>query len=192
MSRTARTCLGLSSLLAIAACATSPDLATSPDRHVAKDVHASTGANPVVQSATGHYEFTGRSGNINKFSFSALVHLDGTVSGEVQYQRFGEGVNDIIAHGDVICAGIVGNTARIAAYGQQTTNGVTGPGGYGYWLVIDNGEGANDPPDIGSQLGGTASRQRALDHCSGVAPFTVPVFPIERGNVQVRSSTVSE
>lgn len=187
MIHSARTCFGVSLLFAITACAAAPDLATAPARPLPKNVAVSTDQNPVIQSATGHYEVVGGLGNLNKVSFSVLIHLDGSIDGELQYEQFTpEGDKSILAHGEVICAKIDGNTARIGVSGRSTT--ATGTQDvFGYLTVIDNGEGANDPPDQASSVFGTLNEQRVLNHCSGVVPATFRIFNIDRGNIQVRS-----
>ena len=54
---------------------------------------------------------------------------------------------------------------------------------YGIFTVVDNGEGANDPPDEGSALRGV-NRANAFLHCTAGLPR--PTAPSIRGNVQVR------
>jgi len=49
---------------------------------------------------------------------------------------------------------------------------------YGIFKVVDNGEGANDPPD------GGVNRANAFLHCTAGLPR--PTAPSIRGNVQVR------
>ena len=89
-------------------------------------------------------------------------------------------------HGEVICMGITGNTARIA--GQITKawrNGVQVPipaRTHNVWVVIDNGEG-QAPPDQVSPMGFQTAPVAAI-HCATGTPTVV--FPNQEGNVQVR------
>lgn len=188
MTRSACAWFIVSALLAIMACNSAADVTTAPERHLAKDAPIRTDDNPVIQSATGHYEVIGSQNNLNKISLSVLVHLNGSVDGELQYEQFTpENDKSILAHGDVICATIDGNTARVGVSGRSTTDAGT-QDVFGYLTVIDNGEGANDPPDQASNIFGTLNQQRVLDHCSGTVPATFRIFTIERGNIQVRSA----
>lgn len=142
------------------------------------------GGNPVVQSVTGHWELIGRSGNLNKISVNAEKRLDGTVTGEVEFERFGQHGDSLRAHGSVICLTVDGNTARIGAMGNKPDpNGVTE---FGFVTAIDNGEGADAPPDQGSNLVAPVSEARARLHCDN-PPSTPLIFSSLRGNIQVRS-----
>jgi hypothetical protein len=55
-------------------------------------------------------------------------------------------------------------------------------GDTGEFVVIDNGEGANAPPDLISRM--SAPVEPAETAC--LTPNTGPTFPVEQGNVQVR------
>ena len=89
-------------------------------------------------------------------------------------------------HGEVICMGITGNTARIA--GQITKvwrNGVQVPitaRTHNVWVVIDNGEGQGTPDQV--SLMGFQTAPVAATHCAVGTPTIV--FPNQEGNVQVQ------
>jgi hypothetical protein len=89
-------------------------------------------------------------------------------------------------HGNVICMGTSGNTARIA--GQITklwVNNVQVPiaaATHNIWVVVDNGEG-QAPPDQVSLMGFTNAATAQL-HCAAGTPTVV--FPNQAGNVQVQ------
>jgi hypothetical protein len=89
-------------------------------------------------------------------------------------------------HGDVICMGITGNTARIA--GQITKawrNGVQIPipaRTHNVWVVIDNGEGQTAPDQVSPM--GFQTAPVAATHCAVGTPTIV--FPNQEGNVQVQ------
>lgn len=89
-------------------------------------------------------------------------------------------------HGNVICMGITGNTARIA--GQITKvwrNGVQVPitaRTHNVWVVIDNGEGQGTPDQV--SLMGFQTAPVAATHCAVGTPTIV--FPNQEGDVQVQ------
>jgi hypothetical protein len=89
-------------------------------------------------------------------------------------------------HGDIICIGITGNTARIA--GQIRTlwvNNVVVPNPgptHNIWVVVDNGEGQT-PPDQVSLMQYTLALG-AQTHCATGLPSTVSAN--QEGNVQVQ------
>jgi hypothetical protein len=89
-------------------------------------------------------------------------------------------------HGEVICMGITGNTARIA--GQITKvwrNGVQVPitaRTHNVWVVIDNGEGQATPDQVSPM--GFQTAPVAATHCAVGTPTVV--FPNQEGNVQVQ------
>src|SRR5690349_8229777 len=112
-----------------------------------------------VQSTSGHVESIGRQGGDNRYSFIATKRFnpetgETTVSGETQYQSISAAGTFVDAHGTVICLEIVGNVARFGAVGDHTFGLPENAPHFGYFTVVDNGEGANDPPDMASNLFG--------------------------------------
>jgi hypothetical protein len=89
-------------------------------------------------------------------------------------------------HGDGICMGITGNTARIA--GQITTvwvNNVQVPitaATHNVWVVVDNCEGQRTP-DLVSPMS-FANAATAQLHCAAGTPTSV--FFEQQGNIQVQ------
>jgi hypothetical protein len=89
-------------------------------------------------------------------------------------------------HGNVICMGITGNTARIA--GQITKawrNGVQIPipaRTHNVWVVIDNGEGQTTPDQVSPM--GFQTAPVAATHCATGTPTVV--FLNQQGEVQVQ------
>ena len=170
-----RTALLVASLsLVVASCddATAPN--TAPAVQTTQDLSAAAGPQERVtgaahmtlpQTATEHYQF------------SAIRHHDGTVSG--QFELYTTEVGGIRIHGEVSCFLIQGNTAWIAGIITKSTE-ESFIGLPARWMVTDNGEGANDPPDLSSDfyLGGNPQR-----FCTGV--FTLPLLTVESGNIQV-------
>jgi hypothetical protein len=138
------------------------------------------------QSVTGHYQFVGvNTGNDFKYSLSAIRHADGSVSGEFEERVILNSTGDFIrqTHGTVTCFEIVGNMARIGGLVDHATDPRFLPGTEFRLVVVDNGKGANDPPDLGSNARfGVPGTAQAF--CDAGTPFNVE--PVEHGNVEVR------
>lgn len=140
------------------------------------------------ESVTGHYEFVGiNTGNDFSYSFSAIRHADGSVSGEFE-ERVLDPNGDFLrqTHGDVTCFQIIGNMARIAGILDRVdapTLPALVPKAAFRFNVVDNGKGDDDPPDLGSnaRFGIPATAETFCDH--GVA-FNLE--PIRHGNIVVR------
>jgi hypothetical protein len=175
-----------------------PTALTDPGTVIA---NASSERGPVIASVTGSGHFTTRPpalspGLWRTFTLTARKYADGSVDGtftRVEHLADG-GVRTL--HGAVSCFTIVGNTAWI---------GWSNPGGTPSdvaWQVVDNGEGAGDPPDqVGLQLDAAtfgfpagfahdfcADTPNALDFGPrfGVVPLSALLTDIEAGNVQIR------
>ena len=119
---------------------------------------------------------------LERYSVSAIRHADGRVTGELEETSEQEGGQRI--HGNIVCFTIVGNTARLAARLEQS-NVPFGPvGTYVVWTVIDNGQGAHDPPDLTTDLFFGRSEALATTHCN-VGYNLAPFYPSLRGNLQV-------
>ena len=73
-------------------------------------------------------------------AFSAVLHRDGSVSGEYEY-RSADGLTRL--HGQVTCLTVSGTSARFS--GPVTKPGLLPDQEF---TVQDNGEGANDPADV--------------------------------------------
>ena len=138
------------------------------------------------QSVTGHYQFFGiNTGNDFKYSFSAIRHDDGSVSGEFEERVILASTGEFIrqTHGTVTCFQIVGNMARIGGLVDQATDPRFLPGTEFRLVVVDNGNGVSDPPDLGSNarfgFPGTAQA-----FCDAGTAFNLE--PVQHGNVEVR------
>lgn len=175
--------------LALVGCETKPDsnitgptLRPSEGLRYLDEVATSDGK----QSVTGHYQFIGiNTGNDFKYSLSAIRHDDGSVSGEFQERVILASTGEFIrqTHGTVTCFEIVGNMARIGGLVDQATDPRFLPGTEFRLVVVDNGEGASDPPDMGSNarfgFPGTAQA-----FCDAGTAFNLE--PVQHGNVEVR------
>jgi hypothetical protein len=147
---------------------------------------SATLAADVKQSVTGHYQFVGiNTGNDFKYSVAAIRHDDGSVSGEFEERVILNSTGEFIrqTHGTVTCFEIVGNMSRIGGLVDQATDPRFLPGTEFRLVVVDNGNGASDPPDLGSNarfgFPGTAQA-----FCNAGTAFNLE--PVEHGNVEVR------
>ena len=156
---------------------------SAPPATVARSSAApSTLTGPVVQSATGAGHFTA-GGELRTFSFTALKYADGTVQG--QYELFSR-VSQTRIHGDVTCLSIVGNHAWVGGIQDHSIDAVAfPPGGENGFQTVDNGEGADDPPDLLSLMFINGPPGFAQAYCDAQVNAP-PLTPIEGGNIQVR------
>ena len=141
----------------------------------------------VVASANGGYGFTGTAAgsvfDVRPFTWNVQVHGDGSVHGRFNYTQVRDGV-ELSARGSLTCAVITGNQVWVGGIIEDSSRASLV--GLDMWFQAqDNGEGANDPPDMSSTLGaggpGTA-QQYCDDH-----PVVRFPFLVESGNLQVRS-----
>jgi hypothetical protein len=138
-----------------------------------------------VESVTGHAEFTA-AGFRFRYSVSAIRHKDGRVTGEFQNHVENATTGEFIlrAHVQIVCFTITGNIARIGGIIERQEGGVSMPGEEGFITVVDNGEGANDVPDLASPP--AVGPDTAFTHCATGLPR--PLLHVEHGNIQVRPS----
>jgi hypothetical protein len=117
-------------------------------------------------------------GEKSTFTFNAVQKPDGSVTGHLVYQVRGL---DVTFHMDIDCLSIAGNTAKLS--GVVTKVNGDAPdflfvGQDGVFTVVDNGEGAEAPPDLISDV-------ILFEGASCTDAFTpVPYLPIQ-GNIQV-------
>ncbi|HEX6587897.1 MAG TPA: hypothetical protein VF039_02655 [Longimicrobiales bacterium] len=171
------------SILALAACADAPSEPQLGDVTAVDAQLASVGAESRV---TGHWEITFAGGYQGNYSSNAIVHADGSVSGEWQLQELGPDGTRYTVHGDVVCVTILpdGRTARVGGIIERASSPL--PEGYtaAVWTVRDNGEGRG-ATDFASDIRygyPTGDEQFFCDQ-----GFNLGVFqPVERGNIQVR------
>jgi hypothetical protein len=144
-------------------------------------------ADSSVESVTGHAEFVTPAGIRFRYSVNAIRHKDGSVSGEFENHVDNAATGEFIlrAHVGIVCFTIAGNVARIGGIIERQEGGTQQPGDEGFITVVDNGEGAEaDPPDLASPP--AVAPGSAFAHCE--AGLFRPLFQVELGNIQVRSS----
>lgn len=141
----------------------------------------------VVASASGGYGFSGTAAgsvfDVHPFTWNVQLHDDGSVHGRFNYTQVRDGV-ELSAKGSLTCAVIIGNQVWVGGIIENSSRASLV--GLDMWFQAqDNGEGANDPPDMSSTLGASGpgtGQQYCDDH-----PVVRFPFLVERGNLQVRS-----
>jgi hypothetical protein len=167
--------------VAILGCTAGPDQVSAPGRgfDTSEPLFQAGGA---TQRVTGHANvFLPAFQAEQKYSNSAIRHANGSVTGEFELKSEQDG--GLRVHGDVICFTIVGNRARLGGFIEKSTI-PDFEGLYAVWTIIDNGEGANDPPDQTSDFFLVLSAATAQLHCT-VGFNLAPFLPVLGGNLQV-------
>jgi hypothetical protein len=137
--------------------------------------------NGVVASATGSAHRI-RGDELWVLAFSAVKRADGTVTGNARIDRKDLGISWNL---DVTCMAVQGNTAWIAGIIRNASGPVIREGTVSYFYVIDNGEGADAPPDVASAVRINDLAGQDQEFCQ-LRPLALPPSPIAHGNVQVR------
>ena len=139
--------------LTVGACTsqTEPTSVRSP-----RGAAASRSSGPIVASVTGSghvlRNLTGED-ELTTFSYSAIGRSDGSATGEYQYHFRAA---DFFIHGTVTCVSTVGNRGFVGgvidAVGSADPADQALVGTEIWWLVEDNGQGANAAPDRTTSL----------------------------------------
>ena len=144
-----------------------------------------------VASMSGSGHFTGSNGEMVTFTHQAQLLADGTVKGSYNIHLRSL---DAVFKGPITCLAVVGNHAWAGGIAETVTSSnpnLAALEGQEMWFqVIDNGEGANDPPDITSSIGVTpvgGPPGQALAYCQAMPPPRFPLV-VEQGNIQVRDN----
>ena len=145
----------------------------------------SRGLGPVVESVTGMGLFRqGPDEEPTTFSFTARRYADRSVEGE--WERKNRSA-DLRGHGDVTCFNIIGDQAWIGGIIELFPSDPGRVGSEAIWRVVDNGQGANAPPDQISRTFNPADfRISASDFCQGTPAGLPSVRDLEAGNISVR------
>ncbi len=150
------------------------------------DTNLMLAKNGNMQKVSGHVEIIVFDIH-EKYSFNAIMHNDGTVSGEWQVRDPNYQGTNIVAHGNVTKFRIDsdGKTAYLGGVVERNNWGLP-TGSEACWTVIDNGEGRNAPPDMATDLAfGLPLGSIEAHLLNGDGANTVPLTLI-RGNVQVK------
>jgi hypothetical protein len=152
---------------------------------------AAGGGGPAVASASGGVHWTIPLPNqfgvevVNQpLSFVAQKYADGSAAGNFVYHQIVEGESFNI-HLDVTCMNVYdGYRAKIGGVITYSNDPTLPPGGYAWFQVFDNGEGANAPPDRSSLIGfGNEAANEAF--CNSPNLPRLGPWDVD-GNVQVR------
>ena len=139
------------------------------------------------QSATGHGNLT-VGGELRTFSFNAIRHQDGTVTGEWQLKSR---ATDVVMHGQVTCLLAIARPTQGAAFMGGIVTRVDGdapgvePGTPVVFSAFDNGEGSDNFADAMTLVQPTTPEVVARQCAIGLRVGGGAV-PIEDGNIQVR------
>ena len=142
-----------------------------------------TGSGHVLRTAAGVSD-------VATFTFSAIHHADGTGSGQFQHNLT---VVDVKFHGHVTCVTVAGNRGWIGGVIDRLESPDPADQSFVgtdvWWLVEDNGEGPNDPPDRTTSLLLTlpGTTITAASWCRDQPVPPVLLRPLVSGNIQVRN-----
>lgn len=140
-----------------------------------------------LQSATGHGNLT-VGGELRTFSFDAIRHQDGTVTGEWQLDSR---ATDVVMHGQVTCLLAIARPTQGAAFMGGVVTRLDGdapgvePGTPVVFSAFDNGEGNGNFADAMTLVQFTTPDVVARQCAIGLRVGGGAV-PIEDGNIQVR------
>jgi hypothetical protein len=149
------------------------------------------GGGGVVASASGGIHWTiplpnafGVEVGNQPLAFNATKYADGRVSGHFTYHQVVEGESFNFGV-DVTCLVIYdGNRAKLGGVIKTSNDPTLPPGGFAWFQVFDNGEGAGAPPDRSSLIGfGDEAANEAF--CSSPALPRFGPWDVQ-GNAQVR------
>lgn len=134
---------------------------------------AGASANGPSATGSGHFDLNGE---LRAFTFSAITHDDGTVTGQAQLNAL---AIDFYEHIRIDCLQVVGNTAYISGTITRSAR-ADFVGGTAVFSVQDNGEGADAQDQISliHSFAESAPGQCRVEH-------RLADRPIEQGNVQV-------
>jgi len=151
---------------------------------------SSAGGATAVLTGSGHHSriVTGTETDLTTFSFTAVRHADGSVSGHYQYNFRARG---FAIQGKVTCVSTDGTQAWV---GGTVDHVVTDDPGFEellglemWWRSIDGGEGdgaIDQTSGVGFELVGNPTT--AASWCADRPPV-LPLRAVEHGNIQLRN-----
>lgn len=137
----------------------------------------------VGPSANGHGNLT-IMGGLQTLSFHARQFRDGTVSGSMVVKSRAQNAR---LFADLNCLSVAANTAVLSGVVTQSDNSAFPPGSKALFQVVDNGEGANDPADVMTDVT-IFPAGSAVDCHMATSPV---LLPVQEGNIQVRATLFS-
>ena len=131
----------------------------------------------------GVYVLTNIAGVRQALENAAILHADGSVTGEFFLRNDFDGGQ--MAWGRIVCLGVAGNRANLAGVIVRSNTPVAPAGNYLLWSIVDNGEGKHSAPDRVSNVFEFRDKSVAMDHCN--FPIDVgTMYPVVQGNYEVR------
>lgn len=158
-----------------------------PESAAIENISQAARADGGPQSAMGHGNLT-VGGELRTFSFDAIRHQDGTVTGEWQLKSR---ATDVVMHGQVTCLLAIARPTQGAAFMGGIVTRVDGdapgvePGTPVVFSAFDNGEGNDNFPDAMTLVQPTTPDVVARQCAIGLRVGGGAV-PIEDGNIQVK------
>ncbi len=121
-----------------------------------------------------------------KYSASAVRQSDGSVAGSFELHEIYADHTDRL-HGVATCLTVLPDgTARVGGIVTESTYPNDGyVGGAALWLVQDNGQGRNSPPDMATDIRYGVAAGVAQAWCDGANVPSMGMNPVVRGNIQV-------
>jgi hypothetical protein len=158
----------------------SPVEGTASDLTLSKPLSGNSGSKIVAKvTGSGHYYFA--EDDWRTFSFNARAYADGTFEGNYTRTHHFQGESQH-AKGIITYFEVVGNEAWIA--GEDTQGSNYEPEFRGsVFHAVDNGEGANDPPDQISAQYVSITPEEAIDWA--INRITPQLNDVVAGNIQV-------
>lgn len=140
----------------------------------------------VGPSANGHGNATIMDG-LQTLSFHARQFQDGSVSGSMVVKSRGQNAK---LFAELDCLNVIGSsetegTAVMSGNITKSDNPIYPVGNKVIFRVFDNGEGANDPPDVMTDVVVYPPTTPGDCH-TGLGLLPVTVMVVEEGNIQVR------
>ena len=168
-----------------------PTASTLPVTSLARPIRASmnAGGTDLAVTGSGHViRDLGAGPELTTFSYNAIRRVDGTATG--QYQFDFRAIN-VVVHGTVTCVTSNGNIAWIGGVIDRLRSDDPADqalvGTDIWWRVTDNGQGSNDAADLTTSLLFTIVGVpiTAASWCAD-QPTRGVERPIDHGNIQVR------
>jgi hypothetical protein len=176
------------SAVVLAGCDSTRPAAPSNDSGAGRVAFYTTGAVATLTGSGHHSRVAGTEEDLTTFSFVAVRHADGSVSGRYQYDFRLRGFS---VRGRVTCVSTNGTQAWVGGTVDQV---VTADPAFEsllglemWWRSIDNGEGAATPDlttGVGFEIVGNPTT--AASWCQD-QPEVLPLRVVEHGNIQLRS-----
>ena len=190
---TARPVIVVSAIASLALAACDENLPTRPGTE-AIEPSAASSADVVAEASGGAnwdllgFDLTGDGvddpiGNV--LAFNAVRYADGSVRGQIEYQQSALG-EFFRFHGTVTCIGVYddGTRAKFGGLITRSDDPTIPVGVYMWFTVVDNGAGANSPPDRSSILGiGDNAANEAF--CASSAPPNARFSSDVNGDIRV-------